>query len=137
VTNGDILDVKGYHTIINICTSLRGTAILHKLNIKLHRVERLPSGRVISVYLDDTCIANIYAPPSGTARRTEREDFFNEGIIGLLRISPTKLILAGDFKCVLNTSDSTGQRTCSRALARLVIGLRLKDAWDSGMDQRA
>ena len=96
VTNGDILDEKGYHTITNIGTSLRGTAILHKLNIKLHRVERLPSGRGITAYLGDTCIVNTYAP-SGTARRTEREEFFNEGIIGLLPTSPTKLLLAGDF----------------------------------------
>ena len=66
-----------------------------------------------------------------TGRRTEREDFFNESIIGLLHTSPTTLILAGDFNCVLNTSDSTGQRTCSRALARLFTGHRIEDAWDS------
>jgi len=113
VTNGDILDVKGYHTITNIGTSLRGTAILHKLNIKLHRVERLPTGRGISVYLGGACIVNTYVP-SGTARRTEMEEFFNEGIIGLLHTSPTNLLLAGDFNCLLNSSDSTGQRTCIR-----------------------
>jgi len=62
VTNGEILDVKGYHTITNIGTSLRGTAILHKLNMKLNRVERLQIGRGISAYFGDTCFVNIYAP---------------------------------------------------------------------------
>jgi len=82
------------------------------------------------VYFDDTCIVNIYAP-SGTAKRSEREDFFNSGILGLLPLSPTKLILAGDFKCVLNNNDCTGQRTCSRALERLINDVRLKGAWDT------
>jgi len=111
----------------------RGTAILHKLNIQLHRIEHIPSGRGTAVYFDDTCIVNIYAP-SGTAKRAEREDFYNSDIIGLLPLKPTKLILTGDFNCVINNNDCTGQRTCSRALERLINGLQLKDAWDTEMN---
>jgi len=85
---------------------------------------------VTAVYFDDICIVNIYAP-SGTAKGAEREDFFNSGILGLLPLSPTKLILAGDFNCLINNNYCTGQRNCSRALERLINGLRLKDAWDA------
>jgi len=75
VTDGDKLICKGYHSTINIGTTGRGQAILHKLNIQLHRIERIPSGRRIAVYFDDACIVNIYAP-SGTAKRVEKEEFF-------------------------------------------------------------
>jgi len=44
VTDGDKLICKGYHFTINIGTTGQGTAILHKLNIQLHRIERIPSG---------------------------------------------------------------------------------------------
>jgi len=130
VTDGDKLVCKGYHSTINIGTTGRGTAILHKLNIQLHRIERIPSGRGTAVYFDDTCIVNIYAP-SGTVKRAEREDFFNSGLLRLLPLKLTKLNLAGDFNCVINNNDCTGQRTCSRALERLINGLRLKDDWDT------
>jgi len=130
VTDGDKLVCKGYHSTINIGTTGRGTAILHKLNIQLHRIEIIPSGRGTAVYFDDTCIVNIYAP-SGIAKRAEREDFFNSDIIELLPLKPTKLILAGNFNRVINNNDCTGQRTCSRALERLIKGLQLKDAWDT------
>jgi len=62
VTDGDKLVCKGYHSTINIRTTGRGTTILHKLNIQLHKIERIPSWRGIAVYFDDTCIVNIYAP---------------------------------------------------------------------------
>ena len=80
VTDGDKLVCNGYQSIINIGTTDRGTAILHKLNIQLHRMERIPSGRGMAVYFDDTSIVNIYGP-SGTAKRAEMEDFFSSGII--------------------------------------------------------
>jgi len=86
------------------------------------------------VYFNDTCIVNIYVP-SGTAKRAEREDFFNSGILGRLPLSPTELILAGDFNCVTNNNDYNGQRTCSRAPERLINGLRLKYAWDIETNQ--
>ena len=130
VTDGDKLVCKGYHSTIKTGTTGRGTAILHKLNIQLHIIERIPSGRVTAVYFDDICIENIYAP-SGTAKGAEREDFSSSGILGLLPLSPTKLILAGDFNCLINNNYCTGQRNCSRALERLINGLRLKDAWDA------
>ena len=54
VTDSDKLVCKGYHSTINIGTLGRGTTILHKINIQLHRIERIPSGRWAAVYFDDT-----------------------------------------------------------------------------------
>jgi len=49
VTDSDKLVCNGYHSTINKGTTGRGTAILHKLNIDLHRIERIPSGRGTAV----------------------------------------------------------------------------------------
>ena len=96
---------------------------------KISKNRTIPSGRGVAAYLDDTCIIIIYAP-SGTAKRTEREEFFNVDILGLLPLSPIQLIIAGDFNCVLSNKECTGQRSNSLALQRLINGLKLKDAWD-------
>ena len=39
VTNGDSLAVNGYQSIVNVGTLGRGTAILHKLHLRLHRLK--------------------------------------------------------------------------------------------------
>jgi exonuclease III len=49
---------------------------------------------------------NIYAP-SGTAKRREREHFYNNELAYLLRDTPTNILLGGDFNCVLETGDTT------------------------------
>jgi endonuclease/exonuclease/phosphatase family metal-dependent hydrolase len=41
----------------------------------------------------------------------------------------TDLIIAGDFNCILNNTDATGQNSYSKALAQIVRGLDLTDAW--------
>ena len=43
---------------------------------------------------------NIYAP-SGTAKRLEREHFYNSELTYLLRDAPANIFLGGDFNCVL------------------------------------
>ena len=101
----------------------------------LNTVRRLPSGRGIMAYYGHIGLLNIYAP-SGSANRKEREDFFNTGIMDLLQHTPVEMLMAGDFNCVLSNRDSTGQRTSSRTLERLVQGLRLKDAWEQGTERQ-
>jgi len=94
VTNGNNLAVKGYQSIVNFGTLRRGTAIIHKLHLKLHRLQRIPTGRGIAAYLGSTCLVNIYAP-SGNANRAEREDFFNTEVVELIPQSPTHLLMGG------------------------------------------
>jgi len=115
--------MQGYHVTANVGSTGRGTAIIHKLQIQFQRIECITSGRGIAAYLADTCIINIYAP-SGTAKRTEGEEFFNVDVLGLLPLSPVQLIIAGDISCVLGNKDCTGQRTSSQALQRLINGLK-------------
>jgi hypothetical protein len=120
---------KGYKAVMNIGANGRGTAVIHRDSMQIESTRRLPSGRGVVVNLDNVTIVNIYAP-SGTARRAEREEFFNTEIIELLPVSPRKLILAGDFNCIIGDSESTDKLTHCRALGRLIQGLHLRDAWD-------
>ena len=129
VTDEDKLTCRGYHVTAKVGITGRGTASIHKPHLEFQRIEHIPSGRGI----DETCIINIYAP-SGTAKRTEREEFFSVDILGLLPLRPIQLIIAGDFNCVLNNKDCTGQRTNSQALRTLINGLKLKDAWDPNIN---
>jgi exonuclease III len=87
VTDEEKLTCRGYQITANVRTTGRGTAIVHKLNIQFQRIERIPSERGIAAYLNDTSSVNIYAP-SGSAKRAEREEFFNSYIMGLLPINP-------------------------------------------------
>jgi endonuclease/exonuclease/phosphatase family metal-dependent hydrolase len=41
------------------------------------------------------------------------------------------MLLAGDFNCILETNDSTGQKHFSRALTSIVNELDIHDVWDA------
>jgi len=129
VTHANIHMISQYTAHMNIGTEGRGTAILAKEGLILTNIQRIPSGRGIAATLHGIRIVNIYAP-SGSEKRREREAFYNEEIVTLLPTAHTEMILAGDFNCVLSTADWTGQGNYSKALARLVWGLDLRDAWD-------
>ena len=74
---------QGYKIHYNIGTSRRGTAILTRDSIIFTNSSRIPSGRAIAATLGTLLIINVYAP-SGTAKRTEREAFFNNDLPLLL-----------------------------------------------------
>jgi len=126
VTNVHSITMNGYQVIDNVGTMGRGTAILHKEDIQMHTIRRLPSGRGIAVYYNSICFINIYAS-SGTSKRMDREKFFNLDIINIIPQTPAEIILAGDFNCVQSDSDCTGHRYSSRTLEKLLQGLKLKD----------
>jgi exonuclease III len=104
--------------------------------IQLTNISKIPSGRAISADYGTTHIINLYAP-SGTAKRTERENFYNNDLIYLLRDVPEDLIIGGDFNCVLESQDSTGHANYSRALTTLIQGYALNDAWQIHSNPRA
>jgi endonuclease/exonuclease/phosphatase family metal-dependent hydrolase len=72
---------------------------------------------------------NVYAP-SGAERRAEREYFFNVQFPTIIPLTPTALIIAGDFNCILEACDTTGSAPRSAALERLTKGLCVQVAWD-------
>jgi exonuclease III len=60
-------------------------------------------------------IVNIYAP-SGPAIRTEREHFYNMDVPQLLQSGRGKIIIGGDFNCVIDPANTSGHFNTSRAL---------------------
>jgi len=108
VTHSNFTFLRRYEAHTNVGTDNRGTTILAKEGIPITKITRLPTGRGIAAYFEGIRIINTYAP-SGAGRRREREAFFNVDMISLLPSAPTKIVLAGDFNCVLLQTDSTGQ----------------------------
>jgi exonuclease III len=129
VTNPDTLNIRGYVTHHNIGTSMRGTAILARKEMPITIVHKLPSGRAMSAEYSGISFIKVYAP-SGSARRTEREIFFNNELPFAFLTAAPHTILAGDFNCVLNPADNTGALQPSRALLEIVRNLSLVDTWN-------
>lgn len=128
VTNENFININGYTSIINIGTSGRGTAILVKESITLENVEMLPSGRGIVAEYQQCTLVNIYAP-SGNNNRKIREEFYSLDVPYLIRKLQPTLILAGDFNCVLEATDCTGNTPKSKALEQLISNFKLIDVW--------
>lgn len=124
------LKIPGYVEILNVCSITNtGTAFLIREGIPVTNVERLESGRAISVEILDVTFINVYAP-SGNNYRSLRATFFKEEIIYLLRKDPKNLVFGGDFNCVINSKDQVPNFNFSSELKHLITGLKLKDAWE-------
>jgi exonuclease III len=136
VTNPFTTGFQGYTIHYNIGTSRRGTANLTRDTIVITNLLRITSGRAIAASFGTLLIVNVYAP-SGTSKRTEREAFFNNDLSLLLGASSTDIIMGGDFNCILEAADATGQGSHSRALTTLVKGYSLQDAWQAHPDRHA
>ena len=127
VTTPESIDTPGYISYSNIGPDMRGTAIMARRNLPITHIERLPSGRAIAVENYGLRIVNVYAP-SGTAKRTDRERFYNVELPVLFSTHTTPILVGGDFNCILSPSDSTGTFSSSNALANIIRGFRLTDA---------
>jgi len=112
---------------MNIGMDRRGTATLAKDGLALSNIQRLPLGRGMCASFRGILIVNMYAP-FGAVKRQDREAFYNTEVVHLTP-SSTAMILAADFNCVITNDDCTGQRNCSRALARLTQGLDIIEVW--------
>jgi exonuclease III len=126
-------EITGNTTQYNLGTSRRGTAIVARSGINLANGTRLPSGRAIAARFQDLWLINVYAP-SGTARKQERETFYSSELPNFLTDASHHIIL-GDFNCILKQGDATGTLLFSRALATLIRGLNLQDAWQRSADR--
>jgi exonuclease III len=127
-TNPEKLQISGYVLHHNVGTTIRGTAILVRNGMTLTNIHKLPSGRVISAEYNGLQHINVYAP-SGTARRNERESFFNTDLSPFLYTALSNTIIGGDFNCVLNPADTTGTFHTSKALVDIVTRLKFIDTW--------
>jgi hypothetical protein len=61
-------------------------------DIMLRNINKLPSGRAIAAECKGLYIVNIYFP-SGTAKRTEREKFYNPEVPTLLQTGHGEIII--------------------------------------------
>jgi endonuclease/exonuclease/phosphatase family metal-dependent hydrolase len=59
-----------------------------------------------------------------------KDNNFNKYVPQLMLHPTQHLVLAGDFNCVINYTDSTRVPSKSRALQQLVQGLDIQDAWE-------
>jgi exonuclease III len=121
----------GYTAHTNIGTTGRGTAFLIKEYLELQNIKYLPSGRGLAATLNGIWLINIYAP-SGAERRRERDEFFATELPYLLQTIPDRMIMGGDFNCVLSQVDCTGKANYSGTLQELVRGHNLINAWNTG-----
>jgi exonuclease III len=128
-TPPSITEIPRYNAWVNIGTEKRGTATLAREGLPVCDEKRLSSGRGLAVKIKGIWYVNVYAP-SGAERRVEREHFFNAELPFILPVAPTALLIAGDFICLLDARDSTGNAPRSNALVRLKRGLCLHDVWD-------
>jgi exonuclease III len=92
VTSTEVLKFHGYETHLNICASIRGTAILARRELHLMNITTLPSGRAIAALYKGIQLINVYAL-SGTTKRNDREQFFNVELPYLLKADHKKLII--------------------------------------------
>jgi exonuclease III len=76
VTSTEVLHLPGYMTHHNVGASMRGTAFVVKEGFHLDSIVASPTGRAMAAVYHGVLPINVYAP-SGTAMRTEREQFFN------------------------------------------------------------
>jgi exonuclease III len=72
VVDPSILELIGYFTHSNVGASMRGTAIIAKLDLPLTDITKLPLGREIAARYTGIQLVNLYSA-SGTAKRAERE----------------------------------------------------------------
>lgn len=128
IKSDDFSLVYNYNSYTNIGSESLGTAILTRKGIELHSIEKLPSGRGISGVYEEYTLVNLYAP-SGTNKRQLRNVFYSEELPYLIRSLPQKLILGGDYNCVLRPEDTTSKFLPSECLQQLITKLNLCDAW--------
>ena len=69
--------------------------------------------------IGDVTFINVYAP-AGTRFKAERAKFFAEEVTPLMAAAGARVVLGGDFNCLLRAADTTGVYSPCPQLAALV-----------------
>jgi hypothetical protein len=101
ITDMEALPMPGYDVYYNIGSDICGTAIVSRNEIMRRNISKLPSGRAIAVECKGLHIVNIYVPP-GTAKRTEREIFYNIEVPKLLQTGHGEIIIGATSNVYLS-----------------------------------
>ena len=97
-----------YKVISNNSTNCYGTASLVKNCLKINDLRLDSEGRIIVFDLEDITCVNIY-PKAGTdaISRNNRENMFASTLPNMLRYHKNRIILAGDWNCIVENRDAT------------------------------
>lgn len=127
VTREALTYITNYTVVDNVAPDKEtGTAILVRPDLVVQEIECLPDGRAISCKINNIVFINIYAP---SGDKPARRKFYAEDICQLLRRNTDKLVVGGDFNCVLSDVDQVPIPTRCPELRTLVESYRLKDSW--------
>ncbi|KAJ4451428.1 hypothetical protein ANN_02890 [Periplaneta americana] len=118
-----------YDYVVNTGDENRGTAVIYRCGLAVDAIEKHPSGRVISMKVNNIQVLNVYFP-SGTNHRQERENFLSKELPFFLRHRYDCLPIGGDWNCVLHAKDQTGQYNPSPVLTNMTQDLQLVDTWE-------
>ncbi|KAJ4444820.1 hypothetical protein ANN_06617 [Periplaneta americana] len=118
-----------YDYVVNTGDENRGTAVIYRYGLAVDAIEKHPSGRVISMKVNNIQVLNVYLP-SGTNHRQERESFLSKELPFFLRHRYDCLLIGGDWNCVLHAKDQTGQYNPSPVLTNMTQDLQLVDTWE-------
>ena len=106
----DSVNRLGYSVECNVDplhSTLPGTAILWKTNIKVSEINQLIERRAQSIKCAGETFFNVYAP-SGSGNRRERWNFFNDLFAHILQVGGDRLpVMAGDWNAILEQCNTT------------------------------
>lgn len=119
--------IYSHIAIVNIGNN-QGTAILIRRGLDYSDVICDPSGRIISVKINNINYVNIYGH-AGYQYKKERETLFSEDIaIHFNKLGVCHHLVGGDFNCILDANDTKGStKNYCNSLKTLVTNLDLKD----------
>ena len=126
---------KFYKIFLNPTICIKGgTAIMitKKLDVAIENVYLHPSSRLLKVDMKiqdkGFHIFCVYAH-SGSNHNKEREEFFEQEVLPLLQNISNKVIIGGDWNCIISNKDSSNpdNSNFSNALKNIVNCLTLKD----------
>lgn len=124
----DFSFIYSHNSLVNISIDKKGTAVLIRKSFSYSDFILDPSGRIVSVRVNDVNLINIYAH-SGNNLRKERDNLFTEALTVHLNKPGTKsMLIGGDFNCILHAEDNrSSQKNFSCGLKHLVDLFKLKD----------
>jgi len=127
VTTTKLTCIRNYAVLDNIGTEGRGTAILSNPGISLISSAFPPDEALLPVYMEQRL--SIYMRHLVLKEKRTENASLHKRFCHSYHPIARKQIVAGDFNCILNNSECTGNGCFSRSLAILVREMDLYDAW--------
>lgn len=124
----DFSFVSTHNALVNISSDKKGTAVLVRKAFKFSEFIFDPSGRILSVIVNQINFVNVYAH-SGNNMKKERDKLFTEDMsIHVNKPGATCTVFGGDWNCILESCDSKGtHKNFSSGLRNMIECFSLKD----------